>query len=59
VDEDVAQWGRAELSWLRGVLMLACGVASPGTFERVLALLEPKGFERALRSRAGPVISPV
>lgn len=54
--EDVSQWGRAKLDWLRGFLRLEYGVASPDTFERVFALLDPKGFERAFRTWVGAVI---
>jgi hypothetical protein len=36
--------------------LLEYGVAFPDAFERVFAPLCPKGFERALRSRAGAVI---
>ena len=54
--EDVSQWGRAKLDWLRGFLRLEYGVASPDTFERVFALLDPKGFERAFRAWVGAVI---
>ena len=54
--EEVSQWGRERLDWLRGFLTLDYGVASPDTFERVFALLDPKGFERAFRSWVGLVI---
>lgn len=54
--EEISQWGRAKLDWLRGFLRLEYGVASPDTFERVFALLDPKGFERAFRAWVGSVI---
>ena len=54
--EEVSQWGRERLDWLRGFLTLDYGVASPDTFERVFALLDPKGFEGAFRSWVGLVI---
>jgi predicted transposase YbfD/YdcC len=54
--EDIAQWGTAKLDWLRGFLKLDYGVASPDTFERVFALLDPHGFERAFRTWVGAVI---
>ena len=54
--EDVSQWGRAKLDWLHGFLRLEYGVASPDTFQRVFALLDPKGFERAFRTWVGAVI---
>jgi hypothetical protein len=47
--EDISQWGRMKLSWLRGFLSLDYGIASPDTFERVFAVLDPKSFERAFR----------
>ncbi len=57
--EDVSLWGRAKLDWLRGVLTLDYGVASPDRFERVFALLDPKAFERAFRTWVGAVIPAV
>jgi predicted transposase YbfD/YdcC len=54
--EEIAQWGAAKLDWLRGFLKLDYGVASPDTFERVFALLDPLGFERAFRTWVGAVI---
>lgn len=51
--EEVSQWGQAKLSWLRGFLRLDYGVASPDTFERVFALLDPKQFEQAFRTLVG------
>ncbi len=54
--EEVSQWSRERLDWLRGFLTLDYGVASPDTFERVFALLDPKGFEGAFRSWVGLVI---
>lgn len=54
--EDIVQWGRAKLDWLRGFLRLDYGIASPDTFERVLAALDPKGFEQAFRAWVGAVI---
>lgn len=54
--EEISQWGRAKLDWLRGFLKLDYGVASPDTFERVFALLDPHQFERAFRSWVGAVI---
>lgn len=41
---------RAKQPWLRGFLRLDYGVASPDTFERVFALLDPKQFEQAFRT---------
>lgn len=54
--EEISQWGRAKLDWLRGFLKLDYGVASPDTFERVFALLDPHQFERAFRGWVGAVI---
>ncbi|MCB1954554.1 MAG: ISAs1 family transposase [Rhodocyclaceae bacterium] len=54
--EEVSQWGRERLDWLRGFLSLDYGVASPDTFERVFAVLDPKGFERAFRIWVGSVV---
>lgn len=54
--EDVSQWGRMKLSWLRGFLSLDYGIASPDTFERVFAVLDPKSFERAFREWVAGVI---
>ncbi len=54
--EDISQWGRMKLSWLRGFLSLDYGIASPDTFERVFAVLDPKGFERAFREWVAGVI---
>jgi|CZCA01.1.fsa_nt_gi predicted transposase YbfD/YdcC len=54
--EEVSQWGQAKLSWLRGFLRLDYGVASPDTFERVFALIDPKQFERAFRAWVGSII---
>ena len=54
--EDISQWGRMKLSWLRGFLSLDYGIASPDTFERVFAALDPKGFERAFREWVAGVI---
>lgn len=42
--EGISQ-GCAKLSWLRGFLHRDYGVASPDTFERVLAPLDPKQFK--------------
>jgi len=53
---EISAWGRAKLSWLRGFLSLDYGVASPDTFERVFAVLDPKAFEHAFRSWVGAVI---
>ena len=54
--EEVSQWGQAKLPWLRGFLRLDYGVASPDTFERVFALIEPKQFEQAFRTWVGRII---
>ena len=54
--EDISQWGRMKLSWLRGFLSLDYGIASPDTFERVFAVLDPKSFERAFREWVAGVI---
>ena len=54
--EDISQWGRMKLSWLRGFLSLDYGIASPDTFERVFAALDPKSFERAFREWVAEVI---
>ena len=54
--EEISQWGRAKLDWLRGFLKLDYGVASPDTFERVFALLDPHQFERVFRCWVGAVI---
>lgn len=54
--EGISQWGSAKLDWLRGFLPLAYGVASPDTFERVFALLDPKHFESAFRQWVGQII---
>ncbi len=44
------------MPWLRGFLSLDYGIASPDTFERVFAVLDPKGFERAFREWVAGVI---
>jgi len=54
--EEIAQWGEAKLAWFRGFLKLDYGVASPDTFERVFALLDPHEFERAFRCWVGAVV---
>lgn len=54
--EEISQWGRAKLPWLRGFLRLDYGVASPDTFERVFALLDPKQFEQAFRTWVGGIV---
>lgn len=54
--EDIQQWGKEKLDWLRRFLTLDCGVASSDTFERVFALLDPKSFEHAFRSWVSMVI---
>ena len=54
--EDIVQWGRAKLNWLRGFLVLDYGVASQDTFERVFAVLDPKSFEQAFGTWVGAVI---
>ena len=54
--EDISQWGRIKLPWLRGFLSLDYGIASPDTFESVFAVLNPKGFERAFREWVARVI---
>ena len=41
---------------MRGFLSLDYGIASPDTFERVFAVLDPKGFERAFREWVAGVI---
>lgn len=48
--EDISQWERMKLSWLRGFLSLDYGIASPDTFERVFAVLD----EAARLDLAGP-----
>jgi predicted transposase YbfD/YdcC len=48
--EGISQWGGAKLNWLRGFMTLEFGVASPDTFERVFAVLDPQHFEAAFRS---------
>lgn len=48
--EGISQWDRAQLDWLRGFLTLEFGVASPNTFERVFAVLDPKHFEAVFLS---------
>ncbi|CAI09163.1 Transposase (IS4), fragment, partial [Aromatoleum aromaticum EbN1] len=57
--EEISQWGCAKLPWLRGFLQLDYGVASPDTFERVFALLDPKQFEQAFRIWVGGIIPAV
>ncbi|WP_083953460.1 ISAs1 family transposase [Thauera butanivorans] len=54
--EDISQWGKEKLDWLRRFLTLDYGVASSDTFERVFALLDPESFERAFRSWVAMVI---
>ena len=54
--EEISRWGCAKLQWLRGFLRLDYGVASPDTFERVFALLDPKLFEQAFRAWVGRMI---
>ncbi|MCM8567719.1 ISAs1 family transposase [Thauera linaloolentis] len=54
--EEISQWAHAKLAWLRGFLRLDYGVASPDTFERVFALLDPKQFEQAFRTWVGGII---
>ncbi|PLX72885.1 MAG: ISAs1 family transposase [Azoarcus sp.] len=54
--EEISQWGRAKVPWLQGFLRLDYGVASPDTFERVFALLDPKQFEQAFRTWVGGII---
>ncbi|WP_018992631.1 ISAs1 family transposase [Aromatoleum toluclasticum] len=54
--EEISQWGRAKLPWLRGFLRLDYGVASPDTFERVFALLDPKQFEQAFRAWVAGIV---
>jgi len=54
--EEIAQWAEAKLAWFRGFLKLDYGVASPDTFERVFALLDPHEFERAFRCWVGAVV---
>ena len=54
--EDISQWGKEKLDWLRRFLTLDYGVASSVTFERVFALLDPKSFEQAFRSWVAMVI---
>ena len=57
--EEISQWGRAKVPWLRGFLRLDYGVASPDTFERVFALLDPKQFEQVFRTWVGSIIPAV
>jgi len=47
--EGISQWGGSQLDWLRGFMTLEFGVASPDTFERVFAVLNPKHFEAVFR----------
>ena len=54
--EDISQWARIKLPWLRRFLSLDYGIASPDTFERVFAALDPTGFERAFREWVAGVI---
>lgn len=54
--EEISLWGQAKLEWLRGFLRLEHGVASPDTFARVFAVLDPKHFESAFRSWVGRLI---
>jgi len=46
--EEIVAWGEAHEPWLRTFLDLPHGIASPDTFERVLARLDPLALERAL-----------
>lgn len=54
--EMVSQWGQAKVDWLRGFLVLEHGVASPDTFERVFAALDPERFHAAFRQWVGQLI---
>lgn len=53
---EIAQWGRAKLSWLRKFIALAHGIPSHDTFGRVLRFLEPGAFEQSFRAWVGQVV---
>lgn len=44
--ETISLWGNSQLAWLRTLLPFAHGIASPDTFRRVFAALNPVVFER-------------
>ena len=52
--EDIIQWARIKLSWLRRFLSLDYGSAD--TFERVFAVLNPTSFGRTFREWMAGVI---
>lgn len=43
--ENISQWQRIKLPWLHGFLPFDYDIASPSTFEHVIAALELNGFE--------------
>lgn len=46
----IAEFGRAKLNWLRGLLPFERGIPSHDTLTRVFARLDPKAFERCFRA---------
>lgn len=44
--EEIAQFGRCKIAWLRRFLKLPNGTPSPDTFARVFALLDPTEFQK-------------
>ena len=54
--EAISEWGKERLDWLRGFLALEFGVASPDTYERVFAVLDPRQFEAAFINWVGRLI---
>ena len=46
--QQVVDFGRAKLAWLRTYLPFAAGVPSHDTLNRVMGLLEPRAFEQCL-----------
>ena len=46
--QQVVDFGRAKLAWLRTYLPFAAGVPSHDTLNRVMGLLEPRAFEKCL-----------
>ena len=47
---DIEQYGKSKLSWLRKYLSLPSGIPSHDTFNRFFSALEPKEFEAAFLS---------
>lgn len=45
--EQICEFGKAKLEWLKKILELPHGIPSVDTFERVFAMIDPEGFKHS------------